>query len=99
MTAPAYFPRAEWAGFLVDSRFSGAGRCWPAPRPMPLTPTLGEAEGTAIRSAGMPASPSGNQTMRRLIRAAFRRAGRCFLAGVFALLPVIITAAVIAWVA
>jgi uncharacterized membrane protein len=37
--------------------------------------------------------------MRRLIRATFRRAGRCFLAGVFALLPVIITVAVIAWVA
>jgi uncharacterized membrane protein len=36
--------------------------------------------------------------MRRLIRAALRRAGRCFLAGVFALLPVILTVAVIAWV-
>jgi uncharacterized membrane protein len=37
--------------------------------------------------------------MRRLIRATLRRAGRCFLAGVFALLPVIITVAVIVWVA
>jgi uncharacterized membrane protein len=36
--------------------------------------------------------------MRWLIRAAFRRAGRCFLAGVFALLPVIITVGVIGWV-
>ena len=36
--------------------------------------------------------------MRRLIRAILRRAGRCFLAGVFALLPVIITVAVIGWV-
>src|SRR5262249_42833137 len=37
--------------------------------------------------------------MRRLIRATLRRVGRCFLAGVFALLPVIITVAVIVWVA
>jgi uncharacterized membrane protein len=36
--------------------------------------------------------------MRRLIRAIFRRVGRCFLAGVFALLPVIITVGVIGWV-
>jgi uncharacterized membrane protein len=36
--------------------------------------------------------------MGQLIRAACRRAGRYFLAGVFALLPLIITVAVIVWV-
>ena len=37
--------------------------------------------------------------MRRLVRATFVRAGRYFLAGVFALLPMIATVAVIVWVA
>ena len=37
--------------------------------------------------------------MRRLVRTTFVRAGRYFLAGVFALLPLIATVAVIVWVA
>ena len=37
--------------------------------------------------------------MNRLVRATFGRVGRCFLAGVFALLPLIVTVGVIGWVA